>query len=157
MGKRNNIYGVWHGVLQQKDPARVRAVERATSGNRTQLSSVTGWHTNRYTNMASSRTKFDTSPLAVCKFHWYKNESSRWHRKVQCANEVNDRATLGWSEYKGEWNIAVEHERVLISSASEASCYKVWSARTSTPRAKFRALFYSVHPVVTTWICEVSV
>ena len=25
---------------------------RATSGNRTQLSSVTGWHTNRYTNMA---------------------------------------------------------------------------------------------------------
>ena len=34
---------------------------RATSGNRTQLSSVTGWHTNRYTNMANHGAEFGTS------------------------------------------------------------------------------------------------
>jgi len=104
--------------------------------------------------MASFHSKFGTSPLTFWKFHWYKYESPRWHRKVQCANKVNDRATLSWSEYKGVWNNVVEHERVLISSASEASCYKVRWARVLTPRAKFRALFYAVHPVATTWICK---
>ena len=55
------------GVLKKLPPDAEGGEELAASGNRTQLSSVTGWHTNRYTNTASTNGTSCSTSLLLCQ------------------------------------------------------------------------------------------